>query len=74
MGYLGEVPTRKKKMVGETLRTKWKNPMESSNIKGREVAMNKKPNGEESKKKKKVRIREQRKRKRSDKKGREKTR
>ena len=52
MGYLGEVPTRKKKMVGETLRTKWKNPMESSNIKGREVAMNKKRNGEESKKKK----------------------
>ena len=27
-------------MVGEDLRTKGRNPMDSSNIKGREVAMN----------------------------------
>ena len=31
-------------MVGEALETKGGNPMDLSNIKGREVAMNKEPN------------------------------
>ena len=58
------MPTRNQKIVGEVLGTKGRNPMESSNIKGREVAMNRR---EEEESKKKLRFREQKKKKKKKK-------
>ena len=40
VGNPGEMLTRNQKMVGTALGTKGRNPMNSSNIKGREIAMN----------------------------------
>ena len=41
----GLVAHKKPKTVGEALGTKVRNPMESSNIKGRKVAMNREEEG-----------------------------